>query len=587
MYYSWISRRCGSRLPWVCWRKLRKIGHLSLNNSRNQETNGKPGLIAWLSLVCASFLLQFPFQSQAQTQPHGQAQAAPEPKFDIRSFLVEGSALLKKEEIEAAVGPFTGRSKDFADVQRALEALERAYTDKGYSAVQVILPEQELDKGEVRFKIVEARIGRLVIEGSKFFDEANISRSLTSVRSGDAPNIHRIADNLRVVNENPAKQTTVLLRGGSEEGQVDAVVRITDENPVKYSVTMDNTGTQQTGLYRLGFGYQNSNLWNRDHVLSMQYVTSPSRADHPATTEVYPNRNVMILGASYRIPLYEYGDSIDLTVGYSNVNSGLIQNLFNVSGSGAIAGLRYNLNLRKWGEVEQRIAFGLDWRGYRNKVTVAGTSLVPDITVHPYSATYFGVYRTGASETSFNVGASKNLPGGNDGGTQAFDAARSGGESTYFVFRYGINHLQAFSNEWQMRLGFNGQMTRDRLVSGEQFGIGGADSVRGFLEREVVNDAGYRGTTEFYTPDYASSIPFLPGGSRFRTLFFYDWGKVQRYSPLVGEQRQSGIGSYGFGFRFSRGTNLSMRLDYGVVSDAGGIQGKNENRAHATFSYVF
>ena len=37
------------------------------------------------------------------------------------------------------------------DVQRALEGLERAYTDKGYSAVQVILPEQELDKGEVRF----------------------------------------------------------------------------------------------------------------------------------------------------------------------------------------------------------------------------------------------------------------------------------------------------------------------------------------------------------------------------------------------------------------------------------------------------
>jgi len=53
---------------------------------------------------------------------------------------------------------FTGRDKDFADVQRALEALERAYTDKGFSAVQVILPEQELDKGVVRFKIVEARI---------------------------------------------------------------------------------------------------------------------------------------------------------------------------------------------------------------------------------------------------------------------------------------------------------------------------------------------------------------------------------------------------------------------------------------------
>lgn len=122
--------------------------------------------------------------AQAPDQPAGQAPSstAPEPRFDIRSFIVEGGSLLSRQEIEAAVSPFSGSGKDFSDVQRALEALERAYTDKGFSAVQVILPEQELDKGEVRFKIVEARIARLVIEGSKYFDEENIARSLPSVR---------------------------------------------------------------------------------------------------------------------------------------------------------------------------------------------------------------------------------------------------------------------------------------------------------------------------------------------------------------------------------------------------------------------
>jgi hemolysin activation/secretion protein len=543
-------------------------------------------LLALCACLCANADPAFA-QAPAQQPDQGVSQAAQEPKFEIRSFLVEGASLLTKEEIEGAVGPFSGRDKDFADVQRALEALERAYTDKGYSAVQVILPEQELDKGVVRFKIVEARIARLVIEGSKFFDEDNIRRSLPSVRAGEAPNIHNVADNLRVVNESPAKQTTVLLRGGSEEGQVDAVVRITDENPVKYSLTMDNSGTQHTGIYRVGVGYQNSNLWNRDHVLSMQYVTSPSDHAHPNTTDLTTNRNVFIFGGSYRIPLYSFGDSLDISAGYSNVNSGVIQNLFNVSGSGSIFGLRYNANLRKWGEVEQRLAFGADWRGYRNQVTVADTPLVPDITVHPISVTYYGVYRTGASETSFNLGAFKNLPGGNDGHTKAFEASRVGAEPNYFIFRYGINHLQAFANEWQMRLGFNGQMTRDRLVSGEQFGIGGADSVRGFLEREVVNDNGYRGTAEFYTPDYASSIPFLPGGSRLRTLFFYDWGLTRRYSPLLGEQMQSAIASYGLGFRFSRGTNMSFRFDFGSVTDAGGSQGRFDGRAHAAFSYIF
>jgi hemolysin activation/secretion protein len=513
--------------------------------------------------------------------------ATQDPRFDIRRFVVEGATLLTPEEIEQAVQPFSGLNRDFSDVQRALEALERLYSDKGFSAVQIILPEQELDKGEVRFRIVEARVGRMVVEGNKFFNEANVRSSLPSVSPGRAPNIRGIAENLRLANESPAKQTTVLLRGGAEEGLVDAVVRVSDERPTKYSITFDNTGTPQTGIYRVGFGFQHANVLNRDHVLSMQYVTSPSHPEHPNRTVLYPNRRVFIVGASYRVPLYRLGDSIDVTAGYSNVNSGVVQNLFNVAGSGTIFGVRYNKNLPKWGEIEQRLAFGWDWRAYRNEVTVAGVPLVPDVTVHPVSLTYAGLHRGVASETSFNLSAVQNLAGGNDGGTRAFEAARPGAPADYFVVRYGLNHLRAFANDWQFRFGLNGQAARDKLVAGEQFGVGGADSVRGFLEREVSNDSGFRGTLEFYTPDYAGRVGWLPARSRLRALIFYDWARTLRFQPVFGEEHRSAIAAWGLGLRYSRSTNMSLRLDYGITTDAGGTQGKNEGRVHAGFAYIF
>lgn len=186
--------------------------------------------------------------------------AVADPRFDIDKFTVRGATLIASERLQLILAPYIGKSRDFGDVQKALEALEKAYASKGYSAVQVILPEQQIDKGEVEFDVVEAKIGKVVVEGNKYFDAANIRASLPRVREGEPPNILQISDNLRVANENPAKQTTVLLRSGAEEGQVDAVVRIADERPNKLSVTLDNTGTQQTGLFRLGFGYQNSNL---------------------------------------------------------------------------------------------------------------------------------------------------------------------------------------------------------------------------------------------------------------------------------------------------------------------------------------
>lgn len=535
------------------------------------------------SLACA----QTPAPPPASA-PGSAAAAQPDPRFDIGRFVVEGATLITNDEIEAAVGPFRGKSKDFADVQRALESIERLYATKGYNAVQVILPEQEVERGEVRFRIIEAKIGAMVIEGNKFFDEANIRASLPALAAGGSPNIHRIADNLRVANESPAKQTTVLLRSGAEEGLVDAVVRVSDEAPMKYSMTLDNSGTAQTGAFRVGFGFQHANLFNLDHVLSMQYVTAPNDAEHVNRLSLEPSKNVIIVGGSYHIPVYRWGDSIDITAGYSNVSSGLVQNLFYVSGAGTILGIKYNYSLPRWGDLEHRLGFGLDWRGFSSSVLPIGSnsSLVPDITVHPFSILYSGAYRQSSHETTFYLSYHQNLPGGNDAGSEAYQAARLGGRAGYTIWRYGVSHNRAFGNDWQMRAAFNGQATRDRLIPGEQFGIGGIDSVRGFFEREVVNDYGYRGTIEGYSPDLAGSMDWM-SGYRMRGVLFYDWGRVTRNEPLTSEPFRQSISSAGFGVRLSRGANLSVRLDYAVVIDKGGLQNSGDGRMHATIAYIF
>lgn len=159
-------------------------------------------------------------------------------------------------------------------MQRALEALELAYRERGYSAVQVFLPEQDLEKGTVTLRVIEARIRKLQITGNKFFDDANICSSLPALAEGRTPHSGQVARNLRIVNESPAKQTNVTLRAAEKEGEVDAIVDVTDENPRKWFVTLDDTGSKSTGVNRIGFGFQNSNLFGKDHAITLQYVTS-------------------------------------------------------------------------------------------------------------------------------------------------------------------------------------------------------------------------------------------------------------------------------------------------------------------------
>lgn len=374
----------------------------------------------------------------------------PAPRFAINRFEVSGNTLLKPAEVEKVVAGYVGRDKDFSDIQRALEELEGVYRDRGYGVVQVLLPEQDITRGVVRFSVVEPRIAKISVEGNQFYEEGNIRRSLPVVRTGVTPNAVRIAQNLQLLTENQSKQTTLLLKAGATDNDVDAVIKVVDERPYKFVFTADNSGSNDTGRFRTGMAVQHSNLFDLDHVGSFQYVTSP---ENPSKVAIY--------GAGYRIPLYAQNSSIDLFGGYSDVSSGTLQGLFNVSGSGTILGGRYNFHLPKFGEYEHRIAAGVDYRAFKNNVTLIGTGagLVPDITVHPVSLAYSGTLRMPTAEMAFNVSYARNLwHDGNDGADSDFKASRAGATADYRIWRATASYTSVIAQEWQFRAAVTGQV---------------------------------------------------------------------------------------------------------------------------------
>ena len=194
-------------------------------------------------------------------------------RFEISRFDVKGNTLLSQADVERLVAPFAGQRRDFGDVQRALEALEGAYHARGYNVVTVELPEQELNQGVVLLKVVETKIGRVKVQNNRYFDEANIRRSLPALQEGRTPNLNEVSGNLRLANENPSKKVNLKLQGSDTEGEVDARLEVTDESAWKGMLNADNTGTGQTGKTHLGFVLQNANLWGRDHVASLQYLS--------------------------------------------------------------------------------------------------------------------------------------------------------------------------------------------------------------------------------------------------------------------------------------------------------------------------
>ena len=517
--------------------------------------------------LCAS-----PTIAQAPVKPQSPPAA---PRFEIRGFLVEGNTLLSQSQLDRILTPFSGKDRDFGDIQRALEALQDAYAGRGYTAVRVSVPEQDIRAGQVRLRVVEARIRRVRVQGNRFFDENNVRAGLPSLKEGSSPNTRAIGQDAQLVNENPAKQLSVALQAADDPGQVDATVRVTDEKPSRTSVFADNTGTPKTGNLRTGLGYQNANLFNSDDVVNAQVVGSPGHAS-----------DVKVFGAGYRAPVYKWGGGVDVLAGYSSVNSGTVQDLFNVSGKGTVFGLRYTQLLGRIDTYEHRAAFGLDYRAYKNNVTFVGTteSLVPDITVHPVSLTYSGRISEVGRDLSFNVSFSRNIPGGSKGDQAAFDepGQRSGASAKYSIWRAGVAFSQLLPSDFILRAVLNAQQTKDLLVPGEQFGMGGADSVRGYYERETASDIGRRFSLEGYGPDFGAR---MGSNWRARALVFAD--AARGHDNVLERGPENKLGSFGLGLRANQGKSLAFKLDAARVTQDAGTRIKGDTRVHFAAAYSF
>lgn len=499
----------------------------------------------------------------------------PPPKFSIERFEIIGDRILGDEAVQRAVRPFIGQGKDFGDVQRALEALEAAYRARGFGVVQVLLPEQDITRGVVRFDINAPRLGRVRTDGNKHFSDDNLRRTIPALRTGETPNSAEIARNLQLVTEHPVKQTNVLLRSGSTEGEVDATIRVTDDKPWRLLFTLDDSGNSSTGYLRSGIGFQHTNLFGLDHQLSLQYQTSPTHIDR-----------VEIYGLGYRIPFYSLHSALDIVAGYSDVNSGVVQGLFNVSGSGAIFGVKWSYYLPKWGDLGHKAYAGFDYRAFQNRVVFGNVGIVPDVTVHPVSLGYGGVLQAAASQWNFNVSVATNLPGGSDGRSADFRRSRASATENYTVFRALTAYSLAFKSDWQARASVNAQFTRDSLVSGESFGAGGPDSVRGYQAREASDDKGYATQLELYTPELAGKLG-LADTWKARLLGFYDFGQVSRNNPSAGESHGKFISSTGIGLRMTQGKSFSFRVDLAQILQAHGTRQVNEQRVNASMAYIY
>lgn len=509
------------------------------------------------------------------------ALAQQDEKFTIQRFDVRGAKILSAADVERLTGPYTGPNRVFGDVQKALEAVENAYRNAGYSAVSVVVPEQELNQGVVRFEVTETPIGTVTVSGNKAFSTDNIRRSLPALREGETPNGRAISESVQLANENPAKQVEVVLAVGKKDGTVDARIAVAEDPVQRWYVTADNTGTRPTGRLRAGVTYQHANLFDRDQTLSLSYITSPNKDlgidDRPEHTKVD------VFSVGYRIPFYDIGDSLDLIYAYSNATTPSATTPAGVPlgiavlGKGEIVAARWNHYFARRGEYSSKLIVGFDWKSINSQtdgcVIGSSASCVKYVT-SPLSATYVGKVEKPGKLIDYTVGLARNIPMGSryeypagTGLSDRFSLAANNRQSRddFTIFKASASYSDAVFDDWLLRLAANAQSSFGAaLVSTEQIGLAGSNAVRGFLERIIATDSGIVGNAELYTPELAQKLGLARGN--LRGLVFYDTAVGRLHNTAEPTRRLS---SWGVGLRYNLNKDVSVKFDVAQILEYG------------------
>ncbi len=538
-----------------------------------------------LAGIWVGLALGLAVSARAQTEAQGGPASAAAPNADarvaVREFKVTGNSLLPQDSLDAVLSTFKGE-RTLADLRQAAIAVQQLYVRAGYGGIVAYLPEQPLSGGVLTIAVVEGRLARVTVTGNQQFDAANVRAALTSLVSGATPRLKRIDTEVQISNENPAKKVEVLLLPGESAGQIDAKVTVHERPVTRWFLGLDNSGNSRTGHLRASVGWQHANLWNQDHILSTALQTSP---DKPSS--------VLVLSAGYRVPLYAQRAVIDAYAAYSDIdgNSPTVAGDLRFNGRGHLAGLRATRYLPRFGEIDQRVSATIDHRAYLNQCGITGLPAGvcgaggESVAVQPISIEYAA--QTGGSRP---VGATISLHhnlqlGGGRSSDGRFQAVRPGSKPRYTLLRLVTNATVDVAEDWQLRARLNGQYTADGLIPGEQFGIGGTASVRGYEERELAGDRGASAAFELFGPDLASHFGI---DGTLRPLVFIDGGHVENRlgTPCLGTRSTCTLSSAGLGTQWMVG-NLGGQLFIATALKPAAQTDKNDTRAHVALSYTF
>lgn len=461
-------------------------------------------------------------------------------KIFIKTFKLQGNSLLTEQEIQDFLKAYQNIEMSFSDIENVAIELADLFRKAGWT-VKAYLPEQDVKDGIVLIQVVEARLGRVVIDG--VVPPPATAESLSLIiqarqAAGDYLNGNAIDRAILIANDISGVYITGNLAEGVAESETDLILKASSKPFKDGNLTLDNTGSKGTGTSRFALNLNLNNvIQNGDQLTGNTIQTEASQYTR--------------LG--WKVPIGPDGWTLGASTSKMNYRALQFQETVAPTGSSGTNGLEGVYPLVRTRSKNVYVSFALEDKHFLN---FSEGQIKSDYSSRLKTVSFYG--------NSFDEFAG----GGANTGSLAFvkgflDLDRSPNASeiatttqTAGVFnkiRYALNRQQVINTELSLIASLSGQVSRSgkNLDSSEKFYLGGSSGIRAYPSSEAGGGKGVLGSLELrwqFAPDISFST-------------FSDTGRVVMY-PSKNLQDVNALNAYSL-----RGKGLSMtwQADEGVT----------------------
>ena len=490
-----------------------------------------------------------PLQPTPLTPVPGDARPSLLGTIRVDRFEFEGNTAFSDRELAEVTQQFAGREITFAELIAAEAAVTQKYVAAGYINSGAVIPANQTfprEGGVVKIRIVEGGLDEIQITGNRRLN-SNYVRSRLERATRRPLNRDRLLEALQLLQLDPLiANISAELQAGSRPENSRLEVRIKEADSLSGEVFADNNRSPSVGSFRRGIRINQANLLGLGDGLEVSYANTDGSNE---------------FNGSYTVPVNARNGTIRFAAGAASTN--VIEEPFDaaeIEGKSRTYELSYRQPIVE--KPDRTLALGLTFSRQESDTFLMGERFALSAGANERGETrvsavrFFQEYvqrnsrQVIAARSQFSLGT-------NFLGATAND---SGPDSRFLAWRGQAQYVRLLAPETLLIVRSDIQLADRPLLSLEQIGIGGVQSVRGYRQDLLLTDSGAIASAEVRIPVWRA--PKVKG--LLQVAPFIDFGVGWNHSGEKSNPDSDKLLGAGLGLIWQMGDRLNVRLDYGI-----------------------